>query len=369
VSFEISPSPRVRCSPFYASTVADGVVSFTAYNHMLMPTSYGDPEGEYERLLNSVSMWDVSVERQVQISGPDASELVRILTPRNLDKLSIGMGWYVPLCDHRGVIINDPILLKLEANKYWYSIADSDVLLWARAIAAERGLQVDVCEPDVSPLAIQGPKALDVVAKLFGDEIRSLRRFQFKPYELDGIPLIVARSGWSHQGGFELYLCDGSQGNKLWSLVKSAGSEFGIGFGAPNTQERVESGLLSWGGDTDDHTNPFELGLGRYIDLDVADDVIGIEALRKIDRAGAKRLQRGLVFTDDAKVSATSLRYEVLLRGAPIGFASVVVWSPRLKKTIGLGLLNLEAKVGDEVTVVMSDNTTATAIVRDLPFL
>jgi len=192
----------MRPSPFYESTVADGVKSFSVYNHMLMPTGYGDPQAEYTRLIEGVAMWDVACERQVELHGPDAAKLAQVLTPRRLDQLAVGVGWYVAVCDHRGVIINDPIVLKIAPDRFWFSIADSDLLLWARAVAAERGLDVDVFEPDVSPLAVQGPRAEDAVAALLGDAVRDIGFFRFREMTLQGIPLVVARSGWSKQGGF-----------------------------------------------------------------------------------------------------------------------------------------------------------------------
>ncbi|MEM7236653.1 MAG: glycine cleavage system protein T, partial [Pseudomonadota bacterium] len=276
MAFEISPTPRVRRSPFFDCTVADGVVSFSTYNHMLMPTGYGDPIAEYWRLVEGVSMWDVAVERQVEVTGPDAARLAQILCSRKLDKLKVGAGWYVPICDHRGTLINDPIILKLAEDRFWFSIADGDLCVFARTIAAERDLDVAVFEPDVAPLAIQGPKAEDLVADLLGEEIREIRHFRFREMMLDDIALVVARSGWSKQGGFELYLIDPARGSELWQRVKDAGQIYGIGPGTPNNMERIESGLLSWGGDTDDDTNPFEVGMERYVHLDAPDDVVGI---------------------------------------------------------------------------------------------
>ena len=254
----MSIAPNVNKSPYFDATIADGVAAFAIYNHMYMPTNFGDPDGEYDRLINGVAMWDVACERQVELAGPDAGTLARYLTPRDLSGIQTGQGKYVPLCSHDGTLINDPILLKLSATRYWLSIADSDIHLWASAIAAERKLDVNVSHPDVSPLAVQGPKALDVVAELFGDWVRELKYFWFKETDLDGIPLVLVRSGWSKQGGFELFLQDGTKGTELWNRVKSAGKSHGIGMGAPNDIERIESGLLSYGTDADDHTNPFE---------------------------------------------------------------------------------------------------------------
>ena len=369
MAFTISPSPRVRRSPFFSATVEDGVASFSPYNHMLMPTGYGDPEGEYWRLINGVSMWDVSVERQVEISGPDAANLVQILVPRKLDKLKVNVGWYVPICDHRGTIINDPILLKLEENRYWFSIADSDMLLWTRAIAAERELDVDIFEPDVSPLAIQGPKADDVVAALLGESIREIKHFQFKSMSVDGIPLMVARSGWSKQGGFELYLMDASRGYDLWQKIKVAGEPWGIGPGNPNAVERVESGLLSWGGDTDDYTNPFEVRMERYVHLDAPDDVVGIKALREIHAAGIKRHQVGVFINVDGQLEYIDRVSELQMDGSVVGKITAHAWSRRLKRNIGIALVNIDLTVGKTVEIVFQDGRVANGITTELPFI
>ena len=216
--FQVFPTARLRPSPFYASAVAEGMTAANIYNRMIMPTSYGDPEGEYWRLINGVSQWDVGVERQVQLKGPDAARLAQILSPRDLSTCKVGQGKYLPLCNHRGTIINDPILLKLADDLYWLSIADSDIWFWASAIAAERGLDVQVSEPDVSPMALQGPKAEDVVAHVMGDWVRGLKYFWFRETEINGIPVAVQRSGWSKQGGFEIYLKDPARGTELWNI-------------------------------------------------------------------------------------------------------------------------------------------------------
>ena len=280
--FSISPSARLRPSPFYGSTLEEGVRSFTTYNNMLMPTGYGDPEGEYWRLIHGVSQWDVSVERQVQLKGPDAGRLAQILAPRNLSKCKIGQAKYVAICNHNGVLINDPILLKVDDDCFWLSISDSNIWFWAKAVAYERQLRVEVSEPDVSPMAIQGPKSDEVVASVFGDWIRDLKYFWFNHTNIEGIPVALARSGWSKQGGFEIYLMDGSKGKRLWQIIKEAGKPWDIGPGNPNLCERIESGLLSWGGDTDEETNPFEVRMGKYVDLDdfsanaSSDEIVGL---------------------------------------------------------------------------------------------
>ena len=366
---QISPSPRVRRSPFHDATIADGAVSFTTYNHMLMPTGYGDPMAEYWRLIDGVAMWDVAVERQIELRGPDAGTLAQALVPRRLEKLETGMGWYAPLCDHSGVLLNDPILLKLAKDRFWLSIADSDVLWWARAIAGERGLDVEVFEPDVSPLAIQGPRAIDVVADLFGESVRSMGYFRFSEMSLDGIPLILARSGWSKQGGFELYLMDGTRGSDLWARVKEAGQPHGIGPGNPNQMERVESGLLSWGGDTDDQTNPFEVRMGRYVDLDAPDDTVGLKALRRIREQGPRRHQLGIVFDADDPFDPIDQWSTVYKGQRHAGHVTAHTWSPRLKANIGLALVQTEICPGDMLRIVLPDGRDIAGEATTLPFL
>jgi len=366
--FLMSPSARLRPSPFFEATVAEGLTNIMPYNAMILPTGFGKPEEEYWRIINGVSLWDVAVERQVQLQGPDAGVLAQILCPRDLTKCVVGQGKYVALCNHQGVLINDPILLKLADDRYWLSIADSNIWFWAQAIAAERGLDVEISEPDVSPLAVQGPLAENVVAALFGDWVRDLKYFWFKETEINNIPVAVARSGWSKQGGFEIYLMDGSKGSELWNLVREAGKPFDIGPGNPNLCERVESGLLSWGGDTDRQTNPFEVRMGRYVDLDVGDDVIGIQALRKIKAQGVKRHQLGVILDSETPATPTFRWFDIMSGEHKIGDMTNIVWSYRLKKNIGFALVSVEANSGDRV-MVMQNGQPVTATLTKLPFI
>jgi glycine cleavage system aminomethyltransferase T len=366
--FSVFPTARLRPSPFYESAVAEGMTAASIYNRMIMPTSYGHPEEEYWRLINGVSQWDVGVERQVQIKGKDAGRLAQILAPRDLSNCAIGQGKYAPLCNHKGTIINDPIILKLADDLYWLSIADSDIWFWAGAIAAERGLSVEVSEPDVSPMAVQGPKAEDVVASVMGDFVRGLKYFWFREAMIEGIPVIVQRSGWSKQGGFEIYLCDGSKGTKLWNIFKEAGKPWGIGPGAPATAERTESGLVSVGGDTDEDTNPFEVRLGKYVNLDVADDVVGIKALRRIKAEGVKRHQLGLILDGDRPEPLGFRREDILQNGTRIGMMTNCVWSPRLKCNIGYALIGISAQAGDTVAIMRNRGPVEAKLV-ELPFL
>ncbi len=366
--FSIFPTARLRPSPFYEAAKAEGMVAGFVYNRMIMPTSYGNPEAEYWRIINGVSQWDVGVERQVQLRGPDAARLAQILSPRDLSRCQLGQGKYVPLCNHRGTIINDPIVLKLADDLFWLSIADSDVWLWAGAIAAERGLDVEVSEPDVSPMALQGPKAEDVVASVLGDWVRGLKYFWFRETEVAGIPVVVQRSGWSKQGGFEIYLRDGTRGSALWNIFREAGQPWGIGPGAPATAERTESGLVSVGGDTDEQTNPFEVRLGKYVDLDVPDDVVGIQALRRIKAEGIRRHQLGLVLEGAVPEPLGFQREQILLNGKAVGTMTNCVWSPRMTCNIGYALVDVAAQAGAQVVVQRPSGPVAARLV-ELPFL
>jgi aminomethyltransferase len=365
--FSLTPSARLRPSPYFEATIADGVKAFTVYNHMLMPTSFGNPEEEYWRLIRGVSQWDVACERQVELRGKDAGRLAQILTVRDLGQCAVGQAKYAPLCNHDGTLINDPVLLKLSDDRYWFSIADSNVWFWARAVVAERGLQVQVGEPDVSPLAVQGPKAEDVIASIFGHWTRTLKYFWFREAAVEGIPVVLARSGWSKQGGFELYLMDGKQGKKLWNLVREAGKPLGIGPGAPNLSERVESGLLSYGGDTDDRTNPFEVRLGKYVDLDLS-EVIGIRALRRIRASALQRHQLGVLLEGREPTALSFVWHPILHNGKKVGDLTNCTWSYRLKRNIGFALISTECAAGDTIEV-LKEGTTVTGTLTDLPFV
>jgi len=345
MTYGIILGPRVRKSPYFDCTVAAGATHFTVYNHMYMPVSYGDPEGEYWRLLRGVSMWDVAAERQVEISGADAEALVRYLTPRNLGACPVGRARYVPLCDHEGSLINDPVLLRLAADRFWLSIADSDMIYWVKGISVAGGFSASIREPDVSPLAVQGPKARDVVADLFGDNVRRMRHFQFEQTSLEGIPLVLSRSGWSRQGGFELFLMDGNRGGDLWKRVAEAGKPHAIGPGTPNFIERVESGLLSFAADNEPDSSPYEVGLGGLVDLEREDDFVGRAALTRIAREGAARRRVGL-FIEGGRLGGNEQPWPLSDGSNIVGSVRVATHSLRLQRNIGIALV--AAEVADE---------------------
>ncbi len=361
----IAIGSNLRKSPFFEATVEAGVESFSVYNHMLLPASFGDPEEEYRLLTEGVALWDVAAQRQVEVAGPDAEALLQYLSTREVGGMAVGQGRYLPLCNHEGLLINDPVLLKLAEDCFWLSLADSDIGLWAEATARAKGMAASVVEPDASPLAIQGPKAEALARALFGDWVGDLRYFWFQRTELEEIPLLLARSGWSKQGGFELYLLDADRGTELWRIVQEAGRAFGIGPGAPNDVERIESGLLSYGADArlqSDPANPFELGLGKLVHLDKG-DFIGRVPLRYIAREGVHRRRVG-VFIEGPPLAAVETPLDILSGARQVGRLSDLAFSPRLGRTIGIAMLAVDAT--DPSVVV--DGERRALEVTTLPF-
>jgi glycine cleavage system aminomethyltransferase T len=285
---------QVRKSPYFDATIRWGAKGFSVYNHMYIPRDFGDAEQNFWNMVNGATLSDVAVERQVEITGPDAAEFTQLLTPRNLSECAVGQCKYVLLTNNQGGILNDPILLRLGENHFWLSLADSDILLWARGVAVNSNLNVNICEPDVSPLQLQGPQSGKIMRKLFGERIDTLRYYWLEEFELAGIPLVVSRTGWSSELGYELYLRDGSRGDELWELIMAAGQDFGLKPGHTSSIRRIEGGMLSYHADIDADTNPYELGLGRLVDLDMDAEFIGKAALKQIFAQGVTRKQVGL---------------------------------------------------------------------------
>ncbi len=343
MSPEVAIGSRVRKSPFYDATVSHGVKQFSVYNHMYMPMSYGDPVAEYEALTQKVAIWDVGCERQVEIAGPDAIELVEYLSTRGMRSCKEGRSRYTPICDYQGVLINDPITLCLTSERYWVSIADGDLLLWAQAIGEERNLNCNVFEPDVSPLAVQGPMADQTMVDLLGEWVRDIPFFGFVETNLDDIPFAICRSGWSGQGGFELFLTDQSKGLELWERIWESGVPYGIHPGAPNAVERIESDLLSYRTDCGASATPLELGLGRFMDLDREDDFIGKQALLTEKSKGSKRRLVKILLSGEPLSSPTEEPWPAYDdSGNKVGEIRVVAWSPAMQANLGLALVSSE---------------------------
>lgn len=344
---------RVRTSPFFAATRRYGCKAFSIYNHMYMPVYYESPEMDYWRLVTDVTLWDVAAERQVAISGPDAARFMQYLTPRDLSRCAVGQCKYVVLTAEDGGIVNDLLLLKLAEDHYWLSIADSDVLLWTKGVALNAGFDVRIEEPDVSPLQIQGPRSPDTMAALLGDVATGLGLFRFVETELDGIPLIVSRTGWSGERGYEIFLRDARQGDALWERVMDAGRAHNIGPAGPSSIRRIEACLLSYGADITLDTNPYEANLGWLVDLDRPGDFIGKRSLARIRGEGVGRRLVGIELEGEPLPAPNESPWPVHIGDDPIGRVTSCVYSPRLGKNIGLAMVQMHhADAGSRLTAV-----------------
>jgi aminomethyltransferase len=360
---------RLRRSPFFEATQRHGAKAYTVYNHMLFPICFGDLEEEYWHLLEHVTLWDVAVERQVEITGPDAFAFTNLLTPRDLSKCAVGQGKYVVITAEDGGIINDPVLLRLAENHFWMALADSDVLLWARGVALRSGLRVKITEPDVSPLQIQGPKAKDVVQALFGDPVTKLRYYWFHETSLDGIPVVVTRTGWTGEVGYEVYLRDGSRGEELWERIMAAGRPHNIRPTGPSDIRRIEAGILNWGADMTLENNVYEVGLDHLVDEKKTADYIGRDALRRIKREGVKRKLVGIEI-EGPRIEMNPVPWGVAANGTRTGRVTSAIYSPRLKKNIGYAMMPVAyAGLGTALTVTIPGVGARKATVVSRPFV
>ena len=359
---------QIRKSPYFDSTVKWGATGFSVYNHMYIPRDFGDPEQNFWNLIEKSILCDVAVERQVEITGPDAYKFTQLLTPRDLSNISIGQCKYVLITNNEGGILNDPVLLRLAENHFWLSLADSDVLLWAQGVAVNSGLNVNISEPDVSPLQLQGPTSKDIMVKLFGESIKDLKYYWFKEFDLDGIPLIVSRTGWSSEFGYELFLRDGSKGNDLYEKIMNAGKEHGLQPGHTSSIRRIEGGMLSYHADADIHTNPFELGFDRLVSLDNDIEFIGKAALKKIKAEGIKRKQIGLEINCEPLSGPNTTFWPIKKNNNEIGKVTSAVYSPRLKKNIALAMVNINnSEIGTDLEVE-TNKGKFTAKIVEKPF-
>ena len=355
---------QIRKSPYFDATVKWGATGFSVYNHMYIPRDFGDPEKNFWNLINDAILCDVAVERQVEITGPDASEFIQLLTPRDLSNLSIGQCKYVLITNNEGGLLNDPVLLRLAENHYWLSLGDSDILLWAQGVAINSGLNVTIKEPDVSPLQLQGPKSIDIMKVLFGDQIINMKYYWLIETELNNIPLVVSRTGWSSELGYEIYLRDGSRGNELWELIMEAGKKFNLQPGHTSSIRRIEGGMLSYHADADINTNPFELGLDRLVNLDNDNKFIGKEALIKIKEKGIKRKQVGMIIDSDPLKGPNTTFWPILKNNSNIGKVTSAVYSPRLKENIALGMVSIEnSEIDNSFEIKMKESTYKAKVV------
>ncbi len=356
---------QIRKSPYFDATIRWGAKGFSVYNHMYIPRDFGDAVQNYWNLINDAILCDVAVERQVEITGPDAAEFTQLLTPRDLSQCAVGQCKYVLITNADGGILNDPVLLRLAENHFWLSLADSDVLMWAQGVAVHSGLDVTIKEPDVSPLQLQGPKSSEIMKALFGDQIESLKYYWLKEFEIDGIPLIVSRTGWSSELGYELYLRDSSYGDQLWETIMEAGAPHNLKPGHTSSIRRIEGGMLSYHADMDNKTNPFELGLDRLVNLDTDANFIGKAALVKIKSQGVHRKQVGLEINCPPLATSNTTFWPVVANNRQVGKVTSAIYSPRLDKNIALAMLDIDfCEIGHKLEIQMPDGPTKATVVE-----
>ena len=366
--FPIVKSRRVRSSPYTSRIEKQGVTAYTVYNHMLLPAAFGSLEDSCNHLKKNVQVWDVAAERQVEISGKDSAKLVQLMTCRDLSKSKVGKCYYAPLIDDGGCLVNDPIINKLAEDKWWLSIADSDVIFFAKGLAAGNKFDVKISEPNVNILAVQGPLSDDLMAKIFGEEIRQLKFFNFKYFDFKGKKYFIARSGWSKQGGFEVYVEDNLAGQDLFDYLFEYGKEFNVRAGCPNLIERIESALLSYGNDFDNRDNPFEANFDKFINLESDVNFLGKERLKKIKQDGVTRKLMG-VQIDHNKIDMYCEKTLLDDKNNIVGYVRSAAYSPTFKKVIGIAMINKPYWNSKDQFKIDINEKIFLGTVCDLPFI
>ncbi len=359
---------QIRKSPFFDATVKWGAKDFSVYNHMYIPRDFGNPEQNFWNLINDAILCDVAVERQVQVKGPDASKFVQMMTPRDLSNMKVGQCKYVILVNQNGGVLNDPILLKVSEDKYWFSLADSDILFWAQGLAANGDYDVEISEPDVSPLQLQGPKSRDIMIKIFGEQILDLKYYWFKQFRFNHTELIISRTGWSSELGYEIFLTDSKVGNELYEHIMKVGEPMGLKPGHTSTIRRIEGGMLSYHADMTINTNPLELGMDKFIDLDNDFDFIGKDALIKIKNDGIKRKQVGLYLKNNRMDGPNTRFWNLKYDNKVVGKITSAVYSPRLEQNIALAIVEIKYSNLNQKLTVDDGNSEFNAVVVNKPF-
>jgi glycine cleavage system aminomethyltransferase T len=359
---------RLRRSPFFEATQRYGPKGFTVYNHTLFPTCFDDFEAEYWHLLEHVTLWDVAVERNVEVSGPDGFRFAQLLTCRDLSTCAVGQGKYVIITAADGGILNDPVMLRIDENTFWFALADSDVLFYAFGLAAHAGLDVDLREVDAAPLQIQGPRSKEVVRDLLGDDILDLKYYFFRQTDVGGIPIVITRTGWTSEVGYEIYLLDPTKGTALWDRIMEAGQPYDIRPTGPVDIRRIEGGIFNYRADMDWTNNPFEMGLDRLVDLDTEAEFMGKDALRRIKEQGVEQRIVGIEIDGD-RIEMNATRWPVAIEGKPSGTVTSAIHSPRLQKNIGFAWVPSDhAAEGTTLTVNMPGGSRQATVVP-MPFV
>jgi dimethylsulfoniopropionate demethylase len=361
----IAPSRRLRRTPFSDGVEAAGVSSYTVYNHMLLATTFRSMEEDYHHLKNAVQVWDVACQRQVEVRGPDATRLVQMLTPRDLRGMLPGQCYYVPMVDETGGMLNDPVAVKLSEDRWWISIADSDLLLWVKAMANGYRLDVLIDEPDISPLAVQGPLADDLMERVFGDGVRAIRFFRFGHFDFQGRDLVIARSGYSKQGGYEIYVEGADIAMPLWNALMEAGRDLDVRAGCPNAIERIEGGLLSYGNDMTRENTPHECGLGRFCNTATAIGCVGRDALLRVAKEGPVKQIRPVEIETKA-LPICDRSWPLMAGKKQVGIVTSAAQSPEQGCGVGIGMVRMTHwDEGTELRVHTQDGVVP-ATVRDV---
>jgi len=362
---------RNRRTPYYEATQRYGPKGFTVYNHMYFPIRFDTFENEFESLLNDVTLWDVAVERCLEIGGPDGFTFAQLLTPRDLSKCAVGQAKYVLVVDRDGGIVNDPVLTRMDENTFWFALASSDALLFARGLRnAYPNLDVTIREADVAPLQVQGPKSKDLMVKLLGEGILELKYYFWTNAEIAGVPVVVTRTGWTSEIGYEVYTTDTSRGIDVYEALMKAGEEFNIKPTGPSDIRRIEGAIFNWGADMTYENNPMELGLERLVDWDLSDgDVISLEALRRIKEEGVARRINGVEFDGDAFPALNNVKWPASSDGAVVGRVTSAIYSPRLERNIGYCWLPTELSAVGAAVSVETEWGERTATVVEMPFV
>ena len=366
--FSISKTRRLRSTPFTTRIEKYGVGGYTVYNHMLLPTFFRSVEDEYEHLKNYVQLWDVTVQRQIEVNGKDSYKLIQLMTCRDLSKAKINKCFYVPFIDREGNMVNDPLLLKINENKWRICIADSDVLFFAKGIAGSFDLDVKVFETDIATLAVQGPKSDQLMKKIFGQDIAKLKFFNFDYFDFKGSKHMISKSGFSKQGGYEIYIEDIASGLILYDELMLKGKEINIKPGCPNSIERIEGALLSYGNDMDNNDNPFECGFDKYVCLDNGIDYLGKKALQNIKKKGIERKLMGVKIEAD-KIDL--IKEEKILDedNNIIGFLRSAAFSPKFKKVVGIAMIKTKYCKDSKVFKININKKVVLGKICNLPIM